>query len=374
MTEHLTIELQQSTLAFPIHVGVGVLKSPLFLQLCQKTAHRWIIVTDRNTSPLFGNQLHDYLREHGLNVDLIAMFPGEENKSRATKEWIEDQMLAKGFGRDSGVIALGGGIVTDVAGFVASTYCRGIPLIQVPTTLLAMVDASIGGKTAVNVAAGKNMIGTVYQPKAIFIDPLFLQELPLHELQNGFVECIKHGAILNAPYFDFLEKKYEDLLKRDPTLLQKAILDSCRIKLCVIQEDEHETGMRRLLNFGHTLGHALEILTQHRIPHGQAVAIGMIGEAYLSQQMGHLSKHDFERLEHILKCYQIPLQFPDPITPEAFQNTLKLDKKALKSAPRFVVLQEIGHCLPCEGHYCQTVEPTLLHQTLQWLCTYVKAR
>ena len=370
MKEHLKIALPQKKHSCSIYVVQNLLQEPSFIQKCQK-AHRWALITDHNIGNLFGKSLQAYLRKEGINVELISMPPGEAYKSREIKAWIEDQMLQKGFGRDSGVIALGGGIVTDLAGFVASTYCRGIPLILIPTSLLAMVDASIGGKTAVNTPLGKNLIGTVYQPSAIFIDPSFLKELPFHELQNGFVECIKHGAILDSQYFDFLEKEHQSLLKKDPSLLEKAIVESCSIKLRVVQEDEHEHGLRRLLNFGHTLGHALEILTQHAIPHGQAVAIGMLGEGYLSRQLGHLSQESFERLEQIFKSYRIPLQLEQKLTPEDFQGVLKLDKKSIKSTPRFVILEDIGRCLPCEGHYCQSVDPKLLEDTLNWLCKYI---
>ena len=351
-----------------LHIGLDLLYSHKLVDICLRSANRWVLVTDTRVEKLYGNDLQQHLQAQGLKVDLIAFPAGEEYKTRSTKEWVEDQMLSRGLGRDSGLIALGGGVVTDLGGFVAATYCRGIPLIQISTTLLGMVDASIGGKTAVNVPSGKNMIGTLYWPLAVFMDISILKSLPLQELQNGIVECIKHGVILDAAYFDFLEKNSTKILEGDLTSLQQVIRDSCQIKLNIVQKDEAEIGIRRLLNFGHTLGHALEILTHHEVPHGQAVALGMIGEGYLSMKMGILPKKSFERICSILDAYGISKHVKSPPSPDEFLNAMKMDKKALKSSPRFVILKEIGECLECEGQYCQSVDLHALQETVEWLC------
>lgn len=351
-----------------IQIEEKLLISPKLLNLCRSHANRWVILTDDTTRSLYGEKVHHFLTDHHIKAHLLSFPSGEAHKSRSSKEKVEDQMLALGCGRDTGMITLGGGIVTDLGGFVASTYCRGIPLIHLPTTLLGMVDASIGGKTGVNVSAGKNMIGTIYQPLAILMDLSVLKTLPRKELQNGIVECIKHGAILSAPYFDFLETDLDAILKLEGISLKKTVEDSCQIKLRVVKEDEREVGLRRLLNFGHTIGHALETLTHHQIPHGQAVAIGMVGEAFLSKQLGVLGEADFDRLQAIIQRYGVDLRLKAPLSPAQFLQTMQLDKKALKQTPRFVILKGIGECLPCNGEYCQSVDPQILEEVLAWLC------
>ncbi len=373
MTQKLTVHIPQKDIEYDIHIGAGLLASPALYQTCQIMASRLAIVADTNTEAFYGKQLQHFLSGQGLDVDLLSFQSGELYKTRHTKEWLEDQLLAKGFGRDTALIALGGGIVTDVTGFVASTYCRGIPYLMLPTSLLAMVDASIGGKTGVNVPTGKNMIGTIYQPHAIFMDSATLKSLPKDELKNGIVECIKHGVILDAAYFELLENHAQQVLELDLSFLEHVIFHSCRIKKCVVEEDERETGKRRLLNFGHTIGHALETLTHHAIPHGQAVAIGMLAESYLSMLLGHLSKASFDRIVTILNTYNIHTTLDSPLSPNDFLEAMKLDKKSVKSTPRFVLVKAIGTCLDCDGQYCQSVDVAVLKKTLDWICHVMRA-
>ncbi len=368
MTQELKLFLKRNQVEYPIYIGESLLQSRLLKDYCGSLGHRFAIIADTHTESLFGKKLKQVMEAQGFEAHLFAFPPGEQYKTRETKQSLEDQMLASGLGRDTCLIALGGGIVIDVAGFVASTYCRGIPFVLVPTTLLGMVDASIGGKTGVNVPQGKNLIGTIAQPSAIFMDLTLLKSLPENELKNGLVECLKHGLILDSDYYNFLESHTEAILKGDISLLEKVIADSCRIKKEVVEEDEQERGKRRLLNFGHTIGHAIETLTHHTIPHGLAVAIGIVAESYLSMKLKQLSPQSFERIVKVFKKFGIKTTLDIPLKPEDFFQVLKLDKKSVNNRPRFVMIQEIGNCLECDGEYCQSVDSEILRSTLEWTC------
>lgn len=366
MNPKLNVTLPTRSQTHPIFIGQGVLDH--LAAYCREIAPRVCIISDKATEKLYGNILQQRLSDSNLEVSIFSFPAGELSKTRSTKEALEDRMLAKGLGRDTVLIALGGGIVTDVAGFVASTYCRGIPLIHVPTTLLAMVDASIGGKTAVNTSTAKNMIGANYQPKAIFMDLDTLKTLPVQELKNGLVECLKHGLIADSDHFHFLENHVDKVLRYDFSILEKIVLDSCRIKIKIVEQDPFETGQRRLLNFGHTIGHAIETMTQHAIPHGRAVAMGIIAESYLSLLLGHLQIPAFEKIVKVFSNYQIDTHLDVSLNLTDLMKVMKLDKKAIQSTPRFVILKEIGRCLDCEGDYCQQVDQDKLRNMLEWFC------
>lgn len=306
-------------------------------------------------------------RLSGKNCYIFTFEGGEQHKNRKTKEWIEDQLIEKKLGRDTLLIAVGGGVVTDLGGFIAATYCRGIPLIHVPTTLLAMVDASLGGKNGVNVSVGKNMIGTVYQPDKILIDPTVLQTLPLAELRNGIVEMIKHGLICDAAYFEFLKLHCEALLNLDPPILSEAIKRSCEIKLGIVEKDPFEKGLRRLLNLGHTIGHALELISHYTLPHGEAVAIGILAECHLSSELGFFNHSHLDTIRNLFLSYGLPLQLPDDYSFDKLINYLVLDKKSVNSKPRFVLLKDIGEALSFNEQYCYSVENELIQNALEWL-------
>ncbi len=296
---------------------------------------RVAVIADSNTRQFFYND---------LGHELFTIPAGEESKTREVKERLENQLLDKGFNRTCTILALGGGVVLDVAAFVASTFCRGVPLIMAPTSLLAMCDAAIGGKTAVNVAQGKNMIGTIYHPEAIFINISTLLTLPEEELKNGLVEAIKHGLIYNAEYFCFLEQNVAAIKNLHAPAIETLISESIRIKKAIIEADTYERGLRRILNFGHTIGHAIEVATNYRVSHGKAVATGIIEEMLLS-------KLSIERVSLLFKAYGIETidNLPD------LYDAMKHDKKALSQTPRFVQLEKIGKCLSFDGEYCQEV-------------------
>jgi 3-dehydroquinate synthase len=316
---------------------------------------------------LYGEKLQKSLSSSGLEIHLFTFPNGEQYKTRATKELLENQLFEKGLGRDTCVIALGGGVVTDMAGYLAATYCRGVPLVMIPTSLLGMVDASIGGKNGVNVAYGKNMIGCIYQPQKVVIDLTTLNSLPKKELANGVVEIIKHGLIADYDLFEYLEKHSEKFLALDYAVLEKAIFDSCRIKKEIVEQDQMEKGKRHLLNFGHTIGHALERLTHYSISHGEAVAIGLLVESYLSITLGALNQSSFDRIKNILVRYGLPLQLPSVFPVQIMLEAMAMDKKSRKGQPRFVMIEAIGSPLAYGSNYCTHIEESLIKNALQWM-------
>lgn len=326
------------------HVEKKVFLSPFFLDTLRLLGHKFAIITDDKVGSLHGKKLLDQLQKSNLKAEVFIFKSGEENKTRHTKELIEDAMQAASFGKDSCIIALGGGVVSDLAGFIASTYCRGLSYVVIPTTLLGMVDASIGGKNGVNTPFGKNLVGSFYPPNAIFFDPEFLATLPEFELRNGITEMIKHGIVADEKHFKNLESDES---------LESLILESSAVKLRIIQEDPFESGLRRILNFGHTIGHALEIVSKHRISHGEAVAIGMIIESYFSWKLGYLPFESFKRIEKLIKRYHPNLNCSFDLG--AVIEAMLMDKKSVKGMPRFVLIKEIGAVMSFEGAYCREV-------------------
>lgn len=325
------------------------------------------IITDNNVAQLYGTKLEGLLLHCRCDVKMFILPDGEQNKTRQEKARLETAMLEDGLGKDTCLIALGGGVVTDIGGYIASTYCRGIPLVMIPTTLLGMVDASIGGKNGVNALNFKNQIGTTYQPKKVWIDPLCLRTLPKKELRNGIVEMIKHGLVADYFHFEFMEKFSEQILELSPDIIEKAIFDSCTIKKEIVEQDEKESGKRRLLNFGHTIGHALETVTNYALSHGEAVAIGLMAEGHMAKELGYLHSSSFDRLGAILSKYDIPFQLPVRVSIDDILNVMLHDKKALKKVPRFVSIKEIGQHLEFSGDYCTYVPENLLRKSLQWM-------
>ncbi len=290
-----------------------------------------------------------------LSFKSLVIPAGEIHKTRQTKQWIEDALLEDHFGKDSFLIGLGGGTVMDITGFVASTFCRGISFIVIPTTLLGMVDACLGGKTAVNTAHGKNLIGSFYFPSSILIDFNFLDTLPAKQLLNGMAEMIKYGLIRSKPLFEKLESG---------SVIKELIQDCLEIKKEIVESDPYEEkGIRRILNFGHTFGHALELLENYQIEHGQAVGMGMILESWVSQRLGFLSQEEFKRIDQI--CQRFMLSHT-PMISEVIA-ALSRDKKAVQRVPRFVVLKKIGEVVPFDGEYCTSIDLKLIEEALQLL-------
>jgi 3-dehydroquinate synthase len=359
----MTCQIASGTVEYAIEFGL-LSRQATYLS---GIASRFAIITDENVKELYGNALMDSFKASGLNVELFSFPGGELYKTRDTKENLEDQLFEQGFGRDCCVIALGGGIVIDLAGFIAATYCRGVPLVMMPTSLLAMVDACIGGKTGVNAPYGKNLIGAIYQPKKVVIDTSVLHTLPQKEFSNGIVEMIKHGLIADAVLFNYLEDHFTELLELNLPRLEKAIFESCRIKKQIIEQDEKEKGLRRLLNYGHTVGHALEKLTHYHLSHGEAVAIGLLVESYISYELGFLDHDGVARIKKILVHYLLPLEFSYRFSSEAILEAMRLDKKSLDGTPRFALIQAIGEPLSFEGCYCTPVDAPIIKKAIQWM-------
>ncbi|HUT53229.1 MAG TPA: 3-dehydroquinate synthase [bacterium] len=273
-----------------------------------RLADRYVLISDSTVLKLHGNRLTEALRARGLKVDRIGFPAGESSKTRKMKQFLEEHMLGMGLARDTCVIACGGGVTGDLAGFTAATYLRGVPWIQVPTTLLAMVDASIGGKTAVDVAEGKNLIGAFHQPAAVFIDVSALETLPRRHLVAGMAEVIKHAVIADADFFKQLMARADDVLEGDPAAQIAVIKRSCEIKAGVVEKDEKEADLRRILNYGHTLGHAVEAASGYALLHGEAVSLGMALEGALAVSQEIFSPADLERQHALLKRVGLPIK------------------------------------------------------------------
>lgn len=305
-------------------------------------AYRYAVIADRSVAAHWAAPLLSSFREGGARVDLFEVEPGEEHKTRETWAALTDAMLEAGIGRDGAVIGLGGGVATDLAGFVAATFMRGLPLVQVPTSLLAMVDASVGGKTGVDTPAGKNLVGTFHQPRLVVIDPEVIRTLPEQELRNGLAEAVKHGAITDAGYLHWIEEEAEAILARDPDALALLIRRSIEIKARYVAEDPLEAGPRKALNFGHTVGHALEAIGAYRLPHGHAVAIGMIAESAAGEAAGVTEQGTTDVLREVLERLGLPVAAPEPADPAAIVALMRRDKKARGGAVHATLLERIG--------------------------------
>ncbi|HWP94278.1 MAG TPA: 3-dehydroquinate synthase [Gammaproteobacteria bacterium] len=336
--ETLTVAL--GARAYPVHVGRGLLShSELFLP--RLTGEEVLIVTDANVAPHWLPRLLTALA--GRRVLTATLPPGESQKTLAVVEKLVGQLLEARFGRNCTLVALGGGVIGDLAGFTAACYQRGVAFIQTPTTLLAQVDAAIGGKTAVNHALGKNMIGAFHQPSAVVADIDTLATLPEREFRAGLAEVIKHGLIADAGFFAWCEDHAMALLDRDPAALVHAVIVCCRIKAAIVARDERESGERALLNYGHTFAHAIEAAQRYEgWLHGEAVAAGMALAARLATARGMLPRDDAARIMRLLGRLGLPVAAPAGLAPETLRTFMARDKKNRAGRLRFVLLETIG--------------------------------
>ena len=335
----VNVELQERR--YPILIGNGLLQDERSYPV--KRGERVMIVTNPTVAQFYLDTVTFALKKRGCEVDHVLLPDGEKYKTLESLNLIFTALLQGNHGHDTTIIALGGGVIGDVAGFAAASYQRGVRLIQIPTTLLSQVDSSVGGKTAVNHELGKNMIGAFYQPSMVIIDTHTLSTLPKREVNAGLAEVIKYGAILDYEFFEWLEAHIDDLVALNNESLQHCIARCCQIKADVVARDETEKGDRALLNLGHTFGHAIEThLGYGNWLHGEAVSTGMMMAAALSEQLGDISVADVSRLEKLLARANLPTLSPDSMQPEDYLPHMMRDKKVLAGKLRLVLLKSLG--------------------------------
>lgn len=335
----VNVELQKRR--YPILIGNGLLQDERSYPV--KRGERVMIVTNPTVAQFYLDTVTFALKKRGCEVDYVLLPDGEKYKTLESLNLIFTALLQGNHGRDTTIIALGGGVIGDVAGFAAASYQRGVRLIQIPTTLLSQVDSSVGGKTAVNHELGKNMIGAFYQPSMVIIDTHTLGTLPKREVNAGLAEVIKYGAILDYEFFEWLEAHIDELVALNNESLQHCIARCCQIKADVVARDETEKGDRALLNLGHTFGHAIEThLGYGNWLHGEAVSTGMMMAAALSEQLGDISVADVSRLEKLLARANLPTLSPDSMQPEDYLPHMMRDKKVLAGKLRLVLLKSLG--------------------------------
>jgi len=351
----LNVELGERS--YPISIGRGLLDDAALLGR-HIDGGKAAIVTNTTVAPLYLGKVAGALRAGGHDVVEIVLPDGEEHKHWASLNLVFDALLANKCDRKTTVVALGGGVIGDLAGFAASSYMRGVPFVQVPTTLLSQVDSSVGGKTGINHPLGKNMIGAFYQPRAVIADTATLDSLPPRELAAGLAEVIKHGAILDAAYFDWIEANIGKLVAREPEAMAYAIARSCEIKAEVVRKDEREGGLRAVLNFGHTFGHAIEAgLGFGTWLHGEAVGCGMVMAADLSARLGLVGAATVERVRALVAAAGLPVAAPD-LGLERWIELMAVDKKNEGGEIKFILLKPLG------SPAITTVPPEILKETL----------
>ena len=352
------LKVELGTSSYEVRVGSGLLPRVGLWLKEREFSGKAVIITDTTVGELYADELERGLANAGFEVTILEVPDGEEQKSLETAARLYDDLTEAYTERTTPVLALGGGVIGDLAGFVAATYMRGVPLVQVPTTLLAQVDSSIGGKTAVDHGQLKNIIGTFYQPKMVVADIDTLKTLPDIELANGLAEVIKSAVIRNRRFFDFLDINMNKALECHPAVMETLVLETARIKADIVEKDEKEEGLRGILNYGHTVGHAIESVSNYEIKHGQAVAIGMMAAAKISSRMEILGEVEIVKLEQIIERAGLPAQMPD-MDKEAVWQAMQHDKKVLQDRIRFVLLKSIG-----DAYISDEVDPELVEEVL----------
>ncbi|MEZ0288207.1 MAG: 3-dehydroquinate synthase [Methylophilus sp.] len=353
-----TLTVSLADRSYPIHIGNGLL-SQAELILPHLKRKQVAIVSNTTVAPLYMQTLVQPLRDAGISVIEIILPDGEAYKNSETLQTIYDHLLQNRCERNTTLIALGGGVIGDLTGYAAATYLRGVPFIQVPTTLLSQVDSSVGGKTGINHPLGKNMIGAFYQPKLVLADIDTLKTLPQRELSAGVAEVIKYGLIRDADFFDWLETNMSALMGLDTAVTSYAIYRSCQNKAEVVAVDEHEQGERALLNLGHTFGHAIENAMGYGVwLHGEAVATGTVMAADLSQRMGWLNAAEVQRIKAILQAANLPIEAPD-FGAEEYLRLMQLDKKVSDGRIRLILQQAIGKAVITADYDADKLQQTL---------------
>ena len=348
--------------SYEIHIGEEILDRMGMILARNGWAQRYVIVTDNHVDALHGERVQDALEKADLRIDRITVPSGEAAKGMQTVLDITERLTGLGADRQTALIALGGGVIGDLAGFAASIYMRGIPVIQVPTTLLAQVDSSIGGKTGVDTAAGKNLLGTFHQPRGVFIDVAFLRTLPDEQFRNGLAEVVKYGAIDSPELLGDLEAAVKRGGLGETPFLEKIVTAACRIKKGLVELDERDQGLRRVLNFGHTVGHAVEAASGYALSHGESVAIGMVAAATLSERLHYLPADDRQRIAALIRALGLPDRIPANLDLEDIRSRIERDKKKKGETVHFVLLKKLGIPIVNGG-----IPEKLLKKTLEGL-------
>jgi 3-dehydroquinate synthase len=345
----VTVEASEAAVSYDVLIHPGLLETAGSLIAEHCPAHRYAVITDSRVADVVGERFIDALERDGLDVTLFKFPAGEWNKTRETWGELTDAILRAAYGRDAAIVALGGGVTGDLAGFVAATYMRGLPVVQVPTTLLAMVDSSVGGKTGLDTAVGKNLVGAFQQPALVLIDPAVLSTLPEPQLAAGLAEALKHGLIRDAGYFDRLADDLDRAFARDVDVLARLIARSVDIKAEVVARDEREGDYRRILNFGHTVAHAQELVSGYGWLHGEAVAAGMVAEATIGEAMGVTRAGVADRIREVLEAARLPVELDGEVDETRFFKAVELDKKRAGGRTRYTLLAEIGRVAESAG-------------------------
>lgn len=344
--------------SYPVYIGPGLLAQAGGYLKEHGFAGRLVVITDATVRKLYGGKLRKTLAADGFQVSILEVPPGEEQKSLESAGRLYQELTAARAERTTPILALGGGVIGDLAGFVAATYQRGVPLVQLPTTLLAQVDSSVGGKVAVDHGQLKNMVGAFYQPAMVIADTDTLPSLPDEELKNGLAEVIKSAAIRDSRFFSFLEESVEKLKSPDTDILEEIVFQSVSIKAAVVAEDELDLGLRQILNYGHTIGHAVESVSDFKIKHGNAVAIGMVAAARIANKLGMLDVAEVKRLKELVTRAGLPAELPDLKAGQIMQ-AMEYDKKVRAGKVRFVLLKSIGNAVVADD-----VPPSLIEEVL----------
>jgi 3-dehydroquinate synthase len=345
--------------SYPIRIRSGLLTDIGNDLHNKKIAARYGVISDDHVAGLYGDKLMQSLASADIQAELITFPRGEANKNLQTMADLASELAKRGFDRSDGLIALGGGVTGDITGFLASMYMRGIPFVQIPTTLLAQVDSSVGGKTGVDIPEGKNLVGAFYQPEAVYIDTDVLQTLPVEELRGGLAEVIKYGVIQDRDFFDFLKCNREAIFALDQEIITRLIARCCEIKARVVERDEREGGLRRILNFGHTIGHAVEAASSFTIIHGLAVGIGMVAAADLAVKTGCLGLEDADAIRGLIKSYGLPTSIPAALDRTAIRQYLLADKKTVGGRVFYVLPEVIGKVIITDQVRSEDVDSVL---------------
>lgn len=352
------VDVALGSRGYPVYIGSGLLAQTGSYLRERGFSGRLVVITDTAVNKLYGTVLGRALEADGFQVSTLEVPPGEEQKSLESAGRLYRELTAVNAERTTPVLALGGGVVGDLAGFVAATYQRGVPLVQLPTTLLAQVDSSVGGKVAVDHGQLKNMIGAFYQPAMVIADTGTLQSLPDEELKNGLAEVIKSAAIRDSAFFSFLEENMKKINSFDADALEEIVYRSVSIKAEVVAEDELDMGLRNILNYGHTIGHAVESAADFKIKHGQAVAIGMVAAAGIATRLGMLNEGEAKRLQELLRRAGLPIEVPN-LEVEKVMQSMQHDKKVRAGKVKFVLLESLGRAAVVDD-----VNPSIVKEVL----------